>query len=179
VRTRDTQQQADLDIDQFGPFHRDQPDGVVKMKSCHSGDEANGGGNNGGFGNGGGPGGPWTGTYITDNFPTTFQFSGGGSSLSASFDGQNGDSHNVGSLSCRPASGDAFDCDYRYHHEDSGKTGEVNGTMHLTRTDPCTLSEQSRVTAVDLHTLDGQPATSPSMYVGAEGSNTYHKQGCS
>ena len=34
VRTRATQQEADLDIDHFGRYHRDQPDGVVKMTSC-------------------------------------------------------------------------------------------------------------------------------------------------
>lgn len=36
VRTRDTQQEADLDIDHFGRYHRDQPDGVAKMTSCAS-----------------------------------------------------------------------------------------------------------------------------------------------
>ena len=36
VRLRDTQAQADLDIDQFGRFHQDQPDGIVKMTSCES-----------------------------------------------------------------------------------------------------------------------------------------------
>lgn len=34
VRTRATQPDADLDIDHFGRYHRDQPDGVVKMTSC-------------------------------------------------------------------------------------------------------------------------------------------------
>lgn len=34
VRTRDTQPEADLDIDQFGRYHKNQPDGVVKMQPC-------------------------------------------------------------------------------------------------------------------------------------------------
>lgn len=34
VRSRATQPEADLDIDHFGRYHRDQPDGVVKMVSC-------------------------------------------------------------------------------------------------------------------------------------------------
>ena len=36
VRTRATQPEADLDIDHFGRYHRDQPDGVVKLTSCAS-----------------------------------------------------------------------------------------------------------------------------------------------
>jgi hypothetical protein len=39
VRTRATQQEADADIDHFGRYHRDQPDGVVKMRSCERGDD--------------------------------------------------------------------------------------------------------------------------------------------
>ena len=34
VRTRNTQPEADLDIDHFGRYHRNQPDGVVKMRPC-------------------------------------------------------------------------------------------------------------------------------------------------
>jgi hypothetical protein len=45
VRTRATQQDADLDIDQFGRYHRDQPDGVVKMTSCAASGAAAGNGN--------------------------------------------------------------------------------------------------------------------------------------
>jgi hypothetical protein len=48
VRTRQTQQDADLDIDQFGHYHRDQPDGVVKMRSCEGGGDAAAGGGTGG-----------------------------------------------------------------------------------------------------------------------------------
>jgi hypothetical protein len=36
VRTRATQPEADLDIDHFGRYHRDQPDGVVKMTPCEA-----------------------------------------------------------------------------------------------------------------------------------------------
>ena len=75
-----------------------------------------------------------------------------------------------------PANG-GFDCDYTYHHEDAGKTGEVHGKTHLNR-NGCQIFEKSKITAVELKTLDGKPATSPSLYVGAEGSNTYNKQGC-
>lgn len=35
VRTRATQREADLDIDQFGLHHRNQPDGIVKMVPCN------------------------------------------------------------------------------------------------------------------------------------------------
>jgi hypothetical protein len=51
VRTRATQPEADLDIDHFGRYHRDQPDGVVKLTSCDSDD------GDGGTGGGGGSGG--------------------------------------------------------------------------------------------------------------------------
>lgn len=37
VRTRATQPEADLDIDHFGRYNRDQPDGVVKLRSCEGG----------------------------------------------------------------------------------------------------------------------------------------------
>ena len=43
VRTRATQREADLDIDQFGRYHKNQPDGVVKMVPCPSGGTVTGG----------------------------------------------------------------------------------------------------------------------------------------
>lgn len=56
VRTRDTQQEADLDIDHFGRYNRDQPDDVVKMRPCEAAlvdsSGGNAGGGNAGFGQG-------------------------------------------------------------------------------------------------------------------------------
>ena len=62
VRTRATQPDADLDIDQFGRYHRDQPDGVVKMTSCETDD------NGTSAGSGTGPGGS-TGTGAVAQVP--------------------------------------------------------------------------------------------------------------
>ena len=59
VRTRATQPEADLDIDHFGRYHRDQPDGVVKMTSCSGGGNgAAGGAGNSSAGTSGGAGTP-------------------------------------------------------------------------------------------------------------------------
>jgi len=54
VRTRATQRDADLDIDQFGLHNRNRPDGIVKLVPC---DTVNGGaGNTASSGNSGGGG---------------------------------------------------------------------------------------------------------------------------
>ena len=125
--------------------------------------------------------GSWSGTYVSRAYPTTFNFTGGGSALSATFDGRFSDTHNNGAITnCRRGADGGFDCDYTYRHEDSQKTGQVSGRMHLTHADRCTITEgESVITAVELKSLDGSPATSPSLYVGARGGgNTYDRQGC-
>jgi hypothetical protein len=131
----------------------------------------------------GGPGsgdGSWSGTYVSRAYTTTFQFTGGGSSLSATFDGRFSDVHNSGSISnCTPSADGGFDCTYKYRHEDAQKTGDISGRMHLTHPDRCTIVEgASEITAVELTSRDGSPATSPSLFVGARGGNTYDRQGC-
>ena len=126
--------------------------------------------------------GSWTGTYVSRSYPTTFHFTGGGTALSATFDGRFSDTHNSGSIgNCRRAADGGFDCDYSYRHEDSQKAGQVSGRVHYTHNGRCTIEESgSVVTAVDLKSLDGTPATSPSLYVGARfGGNTLDRQGCS
>jgi hypothetical protein len=126
--------------------------------------------------------GSWTGTYVSRAYPTIFQFTGGGATLSATFDGRFSDVHNAGRLgNCRASADGGFDCDYKYRHEDAQKTGDVSGRMHLTHRSRCMIEEgDSVITAVDLKALDGSPATSPSLYVGAKGGgNTYDRQGCS
>jgi hypothetical protein len=124
--------------------------------------------------------GSWTGSYVSRSYPTTFNFTGGGSTLSASFEGRFGDSHNKGRIyNCRPTPDAGFDCEYTYQHEDAGKKGEVSGNIHYTHSSRCTIEETSSViTKAEFRTLDGSPATSPSMYVGARSSNTYDRQGC-
>jgi hypothetical protein len=79
VRTRDTQREADLDIDHFGRYHRNQPDGVVKMVSCDPSGSGNNGGNNAGSGNSGGTNHrAWmTGTFDTGGGVMTLSPSGG------------------------------------------------------------------------------------------------------
>lgn len=126
--------------------------------------------------------GSWSGTYLSRSYPTTFRFTGGGNALSATFDGRFSDTHNNGSIgNCRPAADGGFDCVYTYRHEDSQKAGQVSGTVHYAHPSRCTIEESnSVVTAVDLKSLDGTPATSPSLYVGARfGGNTFDRQGCS
>lgn len=48
VRTRPGQREADLDIHEFSLFHKDQPDGVVKLIPCNPGTQVTGGGGGGG-----------------------------------------------------------------------------------------------------------------------------------
>lgn len=73
VRTRPNQREADLDIDHFGRYHRDQPDGVVKMTPCEADQVDGGGGGRGGGPGGGGPGGqnPYA-QWMTGNFNSSF-----------------------------------------------------------------------------------------------------------
>ncbi len=111
VRTRATQQEADLDIDHFGRYHRNQPDGVVKMVPCPSGGTAGGGG-----GGGGGSAG-WTGNFQGGGFAYTI--SGSGNSLSVSYKA----SHvtQSGSSTCT-VSGNRASCRGSGTYSDSDKT---------------------------------------------------------
>ena len=79
VRTRATQREADLDIDQFGRYHKNQPDGVVKMVPCPSGGTVTGGGTTGGGTTGGGTNYAHliNGNYNTDRGRMTMSTTGG------------------------------------------------------------------------------------------------------
>ena len=52
VRTRPGQRDADLDIQEFSAFHKDQPDGVVKLSPCNPGTQVTGPGGGGAQGGG-------------------------------------------------------------------------------------------------------------------------------
>lgn len=79
VRTRKTQSEADLDIDHFGRFHRNQPDGVVKMAPC----DPNGSGGKGGANISGGGAASWIGTFEGGGF--RYQVTGSGNTLTISY----------------------------------------------------------------------------------------------
>jgi hypothetical protein len=82
VRMRETQRDADLDINAFSRFFQNQPDGIVKLTACDNG--------NGGGGGGGAGGGPSYASWMTGTFDSTnglMQLGPGGGSY-ANYGGQ-------------------------------------------------------------------------------------------
>ncbi len=121
--------------------------------------------------------GGWEGTWTSAAPPATYHFSGNGAGVSAIFESVFSDVHRSGAYTgCTPR-GDGIDCSYQYNHQDAGKSGQVYGVDHLVLAG-CTIYVKGHINFVNLISLDGKPATSASMFPGAESINTYKKQGC-
>ncbi len=129
VRTRDSQQEADLDIDHFGRYHRDQPDGVVKMTSCEG--TGTGNGDNGNAGNGGATG-NFAGTY-SNGQGGTITISGGGGSWTATEEWEGGGRNGTNRWRNCQVNGNTLKCDWTGEYRgDPDKTADRSGTLTAT-----------------------------------------------
>ncbi len=118
VRTRATQRDADLDIDQFGLHNRDLPDGIVKLISCRPKDPAQPGGGATAGNTGGGTN---VAQWMTGNFDSSYgkmTLSPGGGSYD----------YYGGTLAVTKITGATMEGTWR--QTDKGSCNGVEGTAH-------------------------------------------------